>query len=197
MTPYLALEQWTWGFHDPTVMGWGLTAGYFLAAGAAGRAVCRTTTTGAARPGQGMARTVWALLALGLVLLGLNKQLDLQNLLRERARELYLEQGWHFSHRLLLRTVLTGVLVILAGGALALMTGWLQLAKAPRRTLLLFLGLTGVILLRFLPIPGITGVLGFTFLESRPEVWHFHGVELVELALVGWIAWEAWGIYDL
>ncbi len=186
MLPYLALNRWTWGFNDATVMGWGLTVAYFLAAVAAGRAGGRTASAGAP-----MERTAWGLLALALGLLGLNKQLDLQNLLRDRARELYLEQGWYASRHLLIGLALTGVLVALVTAALVLRR-WLPALTPPlRRALVLFLGLAGVILLRFLPIPALSGVLGYTLLESQPEVWHFHVVEVVELALVGCIAWEA------
>ncbi|MES2467125.1 MAG: hypothetical protein V4675_07480 [Verrucomicrobiota bacterium] len=190
MFPLLTLDRWTWGFNDPTVMGWTLTTAYFLAAVAAGWA-SRRTMTGAPGPGQGMERTVWGLLALALVLLGLNKQLDLQNLLRDRARELYLEQGWYASRHLLIGLALTGVLGTLAAGALVLRRGLPGLIRPLRRALLLLLGLAGVILLRFLPIPALSGVLGHTLLETQPEVWHFHVVEVLELALVGWIAWEA------
>ena len=182
LPPLLALDRWTWGFNDPTVMGWTLTGTYFLAAVAAWRA----GSTGSSRE-----RTAWGLLALALVILGLNKQLDLQNLLRDRARELYLEQGWYGSRHLLMGLALTGVLLALAGGALVLRRGLPGLTRPLRRALFLFLGLAGVILLRFLPIPALSGLLGYTLLESQSEVWHFHVVEVAELALLGWIAWEA------
>ena len=186
MTSYLALNRWTWGFNDPTVMGWALTAAYFLAAVAAGWAAGRTE---AARPP--MERAAWSLLAWSLLVLGLNKQLDLQNLLRDRARELYLEQGWYASRHLLIGLALTGVLLALAGGGWALRRGLPGLSRPLRRALFLLFGLAGVILLRFLPIPSLSGLLGYTLLESQSEVWHFHVVELLELALVGWIAREA------
>ena len=167
-------------------MGWMLTGAYFLAALAAGRAAGRTGSAGSP-----MERTSWGLLALALGLLGLNKQLDLQNLLRDRARELYLEQGWYASRHLLIGLALTGVLVVLAGGALVLRRGLPRLTRPLRRALFLFLGLAGVILLRFLPIPALSGLLGYTLLESQSEMWHFHVVEVAELALVGWIGREA------
>ena len=163
-----------------------LTGAYFLAALAAGRAAGRTGSAGSP-----MGRTSWGLLALALGLLGLNKQLDLQNLLRDRARELYLEQGWYASRHLLIGLALTGVLVVLAGGALVLRRGLRGLSRPLRRALLLFLSLAGVILLRFLPIPALSGLLGYTLLESQSEMWHFHVVEVAELALVGWIGREA------
>ena len=186
LSPLLALDRWTWGFNDPTVMGWTLTMGYFAAALACGIAARRAASVGPRRE-----RMMWGLLALALVILGLNKQLDLQNLLRDRSRELYLEQGWYASRHLLIGLALTWVLVALAAGALVLRRGLPALTPPLRRALVLFLGLAGVILLRFLPIPALSGLLGYTLLESQSEMWHFHVVEVAELALVGWIGREA------
>jgi hypothetical protein len=188
MFPLLTLDRWTWGFNDPTVMGWGLTGAYFLAAVAAGVAAWRTGSAGPRRE-----RAAWSLLAWALGLLGLNKQLDLQNLLRDRARELYLEQGWYASRHLLIGLALTGGLLALAAGGWALRRGLPGLSRPLRRALLLFPSLAGVILLRFLPIPSLSGLLGYTLLESQPEIWHFHVVEVAEHALVGWIGREALG----
>ena len=190
LSPLLALDRWTWGFNDPTVMGWALTGAYFLAAVAAGWAAgWAAWRAGAAGPPR--ERTAWGLLALALGLLGLNKQLDLQNLLRDRSRELYLEQGWYASRHLLIGLALTGVLLALAGAGWVLRRWLPGLTRPLRRALFLFLGLASVILLRFLPIPALSGLLGYTLLESQSEVWHFHVVEVAELVLVGWIAWEA------
>ena len=186
LSPLLALDRWTWGFNDPTVVGWALTGTYFLAAVAAGWAAWRAGSTG-----PRMERAAWSLLAWAMGLLGLNKQLDLQNLLRDRARELYLEQAWYSSRHLLMGLALTGVLAILAGAGWVLRRGLPGLTRPLRRALFLFLGLASVILLRFLPLPALSGLLGYTLLESQSEVWHFHVVEVAELALLGWIAWEA------
>ena len=81
---------WHPGIGDPTSMGWITVAGYALAAWScwrAGRAQART------KPDS--SRHFWWLLTLGLVALGVNKQLDLQTWLTETGRQLARAQGWY------------------------------------------------------------------------------------------------------
>ena len=76
------LDVWRDGFGDPDPLSWVMTAAYLAAAALCGRCalIARRYATDdprSERPGP------WAALSGGLLLLGLNKQLDLQILVRE------------------------------------------------------------------------------------------------------------------
>ena len=83
---------------DPTILGWITTACYFVAAFLSVRA--------AHAPGDGddsiterRLRLFWCVAALLLILLGVNKQLDLQTLLTEVGRRFVRAHGWYHSKR--------------------------------------------------------------------------------------------------
>jgi hypothetical protein len=89
-------------FHDPSGLAWFIVAGYFtgaLAAFAASR--------------SGNEARFWLGVSLLLVLLGLNKELDLQSLLTETGRNLAHAIGI-YEHRRLLQGLF---LMLLVGGA--------------------------------------------------------------------------------
>lgn len=100
--------QWRIGIGDPSLLGWAITIGYFLAALAclqAGRHLHGRSPT----PGTAL----WFVLGLGLALLGLNKQLDLQTLVIEVGRWVALANGWYAQRRRIqldfaLTTILAG-----------------------------------------------------------------------------------------
>jgi hypothetical protein len=89
MEPYV--EPWRPGIGDPTVMGWLTVIAYFGAAVACGIAHRR-------RRGAGHG-WVWPGLCVLLVLLGFNKQLDLQSWFTEVGKRTALEQGWYEDRR--------------------------------------------------------------------------------------------------
>ena len=74
MLSWIRGTGWTLGFNDPSLPGWITTAGYFLAA-AIGLHLARK-----ARREGSLHRQFWFVLSAALVVLGLNKQLDLQTL---------------------------------------------------------------------------------------------------------------------
>ena len=76
------LDVWRGHFGDPDPLGWAITVAYLAAAALCGRCALTarryaTDDPRSERPGP------WSALAGGLLLLGLNKQLDLQILVRE------------------------------------------------------------------------------------------------------------------
>lgn len=103
--------RWTPGLGDPSVMGWVTVAVYLLAAWFTWR-VARQARA------EGGSWRLWATLALVLLALGINKQLDLQSLFTQVGRDLALAQGWYQERRL----VQGAFIGALAMGALAL--GW-------------------------------------------------------------------------
>jgi hypothetical protein len=106
-----AAGRWTPGLGDPTVMGWVTVAVYLLAAWLSWRVARQVEASG------GSPR-LWTVLALLLLALGLNKQLDLQSLFTQVGRDLAMAQGWYAQRRLVQAVFIGG----LAVAALAL--GW-------------------------------------------------------------------------
>lgn len=88
-------ERWSPGIGDPTLVGWFTVFAYFWTAWACLRA---RYSVGAARGSRG--RAFWGVLALVLVGLGINKQLDLQGLFAMWGRDLAHAQGWYESRGL-------------------------------------------------------------------------------------------------
>jgi hypothetical protein len=111
------IGSWRPGIGDPTLVAWVIVAGYLVAsflcwqvyrglrAGAGATApgtpwlVLGAVVSGSERISQmplpTRLRALWSGLALVLLLLGINKQLDLQTALSEAARFLWRRQGWY------------------------------------------------------------------------------------------------------
>lgn len=85
--------RWVPGVGDPTPVAWVVVGIYVLAIVAAGR-----NLVVARRSGQ--PADFWGLLAVLLLLLGVNKQLDLQTWFIETGRDLALAQGWYEWRRI-------------------------------------------------------------------------------------------------
>jgi hypothetical protein len=79
--------RWSPGIGDPTLGGWLTVALYFVGAYACFRAVRGVAA--------GRERRVWQVLTLGLLALGVNKQLDLQSAVTEVGRLLADSGGWY------------------------------------------------------------------------------------------------------
>ena len=92
--------QWRWGIGDPTVLGW-FTVGAHLTASW----LCWLLASGSRhnqpqRPANRFPESIlWYGLALSLVVLGLNKQLDLQTWLTSAGKEIAHAQGWYHQRR--------------------------------------------------------------------------------------------------
>lgn len=124
--PLAEVVRGTWrpGIGDPTAFGWATVAAYALAALACAFAARRDR---GARPAR-----FWGVLACGLVLLGINKQLDLQSLITTMGRRAIQTGGLYAYRRAyqLLYVAAVGVAGVLALGTLA----WLSRgASWPRR----------------------------------------------------------------
>jgi hypothetical protein len=86
-------DVWRPGIGDPTVMGWVTVAAYFGVAILCFRRARKAKTSG------GTEFFFWAGLAALLVLLGINKQLDLQTFLTLTGRRIAVAQGWYEERR--------------------------------------------------------------------------------------------------
>jgi len=94
--------RWAPGIGDATLQGWLTVGAYVLAAGlAASAALATSRLKEPSLPPSHRRRLVafWWITAAVLVLLGLNKQLDLQSWLTQVMRDLAKEQGWYEARR--------------------------------------------------------------------------------------------------
>jgi uncharacterized membrane protein len=123
--------------HDSSSLAWIVVAAYFCAA---------LLTVLAARGAAGRREKLfWTGCAALLVLLGLNKQLDLQTAITEVGRSIARQEGW-FEYRRLVQTVFVLVLGTGAAGALIILAIWLR--SSGRAVRLAALGL--VLLMAFI-----------------------------------------------
>jgi hypothetical protein len=137
-----ALEHGYWAKHrgDPTVLGWGITILYGLAA-----LTCLYCTglldTKRSPPISELHAWFWWMIVVILVLVGVNKQLDLQMLLADIGRTYSKSQGWYDQRRpIQIRVLALGACVGMAG---LLRVGY-KLKRAPKST---WFALWGVIFL--------------------------------------------------
>src|SRR4051812_25489984 len=92
--------RWHPGIGDPTVGGWFTVVAYVGAALLAYRALRAEQRRTESRTSHGGSLTwFWFLTLTTMVLLGINKQLDLQSWFTEVGRDLAVEQGWYERRR--------------------------------------------------------------------------------------------------
>src|SRR3569833_3825399 len=87
-------DHWRPGIGDPTVVGWVTVIAYAVAAVLCLQSALRILHVKDAGP-----RVVfWSVLAVIMLLLGINKQLDLQTWFTLEGKKLALSEGW-YNHR--------------------------------------------------------------------------------------------------
>jgi hypothetical protein len=88
------MGQWRPTIGDPTFMGWFTVVSYF---------VCSLSTYFAARNARSWERKAflfWSTICILMILLGINKQLDLQSLFTEVGRQVARHEGWYDNRRI-------------------------------------------------------------------------------------------------
>jgi hypothetical protein len=100
------IGTWSPGIGDPSVGGWLTVALYFGVAALVWGLLRRWP-----RWNTGQEIWFWKLLFIALVLLGINKQLDLQSAFTEMARLMAVKQGWYAERR-------QAQMAFIAGGAI-------------------------------------------------------------------------------
>jgi hypothetical protein len=140
MERYLLLaiiEDGTWhlGIGDPTPIGWFTVLAYLSATIASGIVCWREFQ--AAREYRGSTPVFWMVLTLLLLLLGINKQLDLQTLLNDIGRRKARAEGWYAERRFYQVIFIAGVTA--AGLASLGVFSWLA-RKQWKRNFVAFLG---------------------------------------------------------
>ncbi len=167
--------RWRPGIGDPTALGWGTVAAYLAGAG-----LCLAAGRREALAARRRERAFWWILALALLVLGLNKQLDLQSALTEVGRDLLRGLGRPGAKRLVQRSFLAALAL---GGGLGLIGfGWTfrrsvarhGLALAGLALLLAFVTLRAAMFQRLgAPIPRRSWVLelgGITLIAASAAI---------------------------
>jgi hypothetical protein len=106
-------QRWTPGLGDNTPIGW-FTVGIY--------AICFSLSALLAKRElrEGEFGRFWLVLAVLLLLLGVNKQLDLQSWLTQFGRDLALSQGWYGQRQ---GVQIVFIVIMMLGGVLALLWG--------------------------------------------------------------------------
>jgi len=110
------LERWSETFGDPTLAGWLATFGFFLTAWICRRVVFFSPTNSKDH-GE---RRFWIVLGFLFLVLGINKQLDLQILLFEVGKSMAHAEGWYAERRTVEREFLVFVGLLAVGCSLLL-----------------------------------------------------------------------------
>ena len=118
----LSRVDWRPGIGDPTFMGWFTVVCYFATAYLCARAA-GSVQSGEVPGSRRGSRAFWVILTGMFLVLGVNKQLDLQTLLTQVGRELAIVQGWygerqHFQRQFVICTAILGVAALVFFGVL-------------------------------------------------------------------------------
>lgn len=123
-------ERWSPQIGDPNLRGW-LTVGSYLLCFVLAVAVLR-------RAGPHVARGLWALIAVLMLFLAVNKQLDLQSAITATGRCLAYAQGWYANRR---TAQLAFIAALLGMVLIALLIGLVSLRGRVLRNGLALIGL--------------------------------------------------------
>lgn len=194
----MRLARWHPGIGDPTVFGWITVVGYALAALVAGLAARRAwvieqvldRSAGDVSRDRRAIRHFWVLVLATMVLLGVNKQLDLQSLLIEKIRNRAYVEGW-YSDRRRYQMDFIAVMVMastVAGLALAF---WLR--RVLRQIAWAILGLAMLVvfvLIRAASFHYVDKVLALGDAINVNQVLELGGIAVLLGAMLQWISTE-------
>ncbi len=180
---FAALE-WHFGIGDPDVFGWVTFAGYFVAAYLCWRVARSCVRAGRSGKYSGSHR-FWYAAVVCLVVLGINKQLDLHVLITEIARNIAKADGWYQQRQNLQHNVL--FLGLVFGLVVAVYLAHL-IRRAPKRQGMALAGLIfmfGFVILRSLSLHHVDIVLSETFSGVTVKfLLEFGGIAIVGISAV-------------
>jgi hypothetical protein len=166
------------GIGDPTIAGWITVATYFVTA-----LLClRARTVSIAVESHW-----WTGLTALMILMGINKQLDIQTLFTDIGRDMARAQGWYGQHRVLQGYFIIGLIVtsLIAAMTLALTVGRKSRAWA-RVAMLATCGLGVFVLIRATSFHHVDEMLGLKLGGLR----YNNILELGPLLLIALAAWR-------
>lgn len=141
LTEFFSQIRWRPGIGDPSLFGWLTVVAYALAAALCFAAARRGLAADDSVPGRRRYR-VWLGVTVLMLILCINKQLDLQSLFTDIGRALARQEGWYGQRRIVQRWF---VLMVAAGGIAAFaMLAW-KSRSLLRERMLLLVGLSALI----------------------------------------------------
>ncbi len=161
--------RWRPGIGDPTVMGWVTVVAYVLASIGCALAALREPMADGARRLRSRPSRFWMTLAVLMLALGINKQLDLQTLVTQIGRDVIRAWGLYSSRRELQIGFILVVGVVCAGAL-----GWFfWAARATLRS-------------RWPAVLGMLFILGFVVVRAAS----FHSVDVFIGSRLGGARWN-------
>lgn len=176
------LGTWSPGIGDPTLGGWITVLLYAGTAWACHRVLRDDRKRKIVLSSD--ERLIWGLLMAGAILLGINKQLDLQSAMTELAKILAKEQGWYTNRRQYQEAFIAAVPIV---ALTALAAAAVLVRKAPASTLWACAGATGLLMfvvIRAVSFHHVDEMLGWR-LGGLPLNWV---LEMGSLLVIGWSA---------
>ncbi len=163
----MTAAQWTPGIGDPTIVGWLTVLAYLIAALLCWRAGGRSRW--------------WVALALFLLALAANKQLDLQSLFTAVARDAARAQGWYDARRGYQLAFFVGLAIAgTVGGIAALIAASRSRNPCARLAVIGTLLLSGFILVRVASFHHVDVLMRMRFAGAR----FYWILELAPIALI-------------
>ncbi|WP_435011801.1 hypothetical protein P12x_006035 (plasmid) [Tundrisphaera lichenicola] len=159
--------RWRPAIGDPTVVGWVTVVAYLLAAAACARAAWREPMPGGRR--RSRPSGFWLTLSVAMLLLGINKQIDLQTLFTLLGRRILKANGLHQDRR----TYQALFLGCVAASSLLLLIVSLWLARRSFRH-------------RWLALVGMAFLMGFVVIRAAS----FHHVDTLLASQLGGLKWN-------
>jgi hypothetical protein len=176
------IGNWTPGIGDPTVGGWLTVILYALVAWRSFHVLQRERHRRIVLSFN--EKAIWRLMMVGMIALGVNKQLDIQSALTEIGRMFALEQGWYDNRRQVQEAFIFAVLIL---GLTLLAAIAILVWKSPRPTLWACAGAAGLLVfigMRAVSFHRMDELLGWR-LAGLPLNWV---LEMGSLLMIGWNA---------
>jgi hypothetical protein len=166
---------WTPRIGDPSGLGWFTVVSYF----SVGLLCLRAANHDA------NAKNFWRMLGLGLFLLGVNKQLDLQSLLTQVGRELAHSGDWYERRRELQQLFVGVVAITLTLAAVAIILMFRNRSLQFRMASIGFVLLMAFVCVRAASFHHVDSFLKLSFLGARFNwIIELAGISLIGLAAV-------------
>jgi hypothetical protein len=165
-TSQLLPINWTLGIGDPTFVGWLTVIMYFVTSFFCIASARRKDIKSPSKH-SGSQRRLWWFIAIVLILLGINKQLDLQTLMTEVGKMLAKQQGWYEQRR---EAQAFFIALILSGGLVSIEFVRRAYQKVWKENWLTFVGLFFLIcfvMIRAASFHHIDSFLGGRFLAIK------------------------------
>ena len=170
-------RNWKPGIGDPTVIGWLTVVGYFVAA--ALLLYKRKLALSLFPSHWKQHRALLLVFALLMIILGINKQLDLQTFMTNVGREMAEAQGWYENRRMVQIALLAvlGIGVLVLGMVVMRVRGVL---RPHRMALVGMLFLLGFVAMRASSFFKVDRLLGFEFAGVKMNwVFELGGISIV------------------